>query len=177
MGFDFGRIRRGELIATERGILLLAVLFLLPWFEVRPAAGALAASRDAAVSLNGWHALTTTRWILLVTISVSVALGVVTPARRAPAVPLTLGMLTCALGALSWLVLLYRIFDHAGISTRAGAYLGSVAAVVIAYGGYLSLRIERGNLDSARSRRCPWVVPRWARRRAGSSTSAEQPGP
>lgn len=178
MGFDFDRIRRGELIAASGGVLLLATLFLLPWFGVHPPAGTLAARQGASASLDGWNALTTTRWILLATIAIAVVLLVVTPARRAPAVPLTLGMLSCLFGGVSSIALLYRIFDHPGLSARAGVYVGIVAAAVIAYGGYLSLRIEGGSLIDPRAIE---TVP-LGRTRLGSagrsdSTSGGQSGP
>ncbi|HEY5317539.1 MAG TPA: hypothetical protein VIJ20_06130, partial [Solirubrobacteraceae bacterium] len=68
MRFDVGRMRRGELIAAGGGVLLCVAVFFLPWFAVRGPAGSLAARSGASVSLDGWHALTTMRWILLVTI-------------------------------------------------------------------------------------------------------------
>jgi hypothetical protein len=178
VGLDFGRIRRGELIAASGGIVLLATLFFVPWFELRRPAGGLAPSRGASVSLDGWQALTTARWILLVTIAVSLGLLVLTAARRAPAVPVALGMVSCVLGGLSTLVLLYRIIDHPGVSARAGVYVGLVAAAVIAYGGYLSLRIEGGSFIDPRTIETLPVggTPLGSAGRT-DSTSAGQPGP
>ena len=151
MAFAARRMRTGELIAGGGGIVVLAALFFLPWFGVPASAGGLASTGGALASLDGWQALTTTRWILLVTIAVALALPVVTAARRAPAVPVALGMLSCVLGAVSTLVLLYRIIDHPGLSARAGIYVGLVASIAIGYGGYLSLRVERGSSVDASS--------------------------
>jgi hypothetical protein len=128
-------MHRGELIAAGGGIVLLAALFFLPWFGVT--------SRAAApVSLDGWDALTTTRWILLLTIVATAALVVLTASRRSPALPVTSSLLTCVLGALATLLLLFRLVDHPGLTLRAGMYVGFVAALAVAYGGYLSLRTE-----------------------------------
>lgn len=150
MGLTAGRLRTGELIAGGGAVVLGAALFLLPWFGVSGAGGGLA-QRPGAVSasFDGWHSLTDARWILLITIAVSVALVVSTTTRRSPAVPVALSMFTCLLGGLSSLLVLYRTVDHPGIASggaavvgKPGVYLGLVAAMALAYGGYLSLRTE-----------------------------------
>jgi hypothetical protein len=132
-------VHKGELVAAGGGILLLASMFLLPWFAV-DAGGRLAPG--ARVSLDGWHALTTTRWVLLVTIAVSVALLLVTASRRSPAIPVTSSLVSCVFGGLSTLLLIYRLVDHPGLDPRAGAYVGLAMALTLGYGSYVSLRTE-----------------------------------
>jgi hypothetical protein len=95
-----------------------------------------------SVSLDGWHALSTTRWFLLVAIAASLALVLLTASQRAPALPVFASMLACVLGGLSSLLLLYRLIDHPDLTARAGIYVGFVAALAIGYGGYLALRTE-----------------------------------
>jgi len=177
VGFDAGRLRRGELVAGGGGVLLLAALLLLPWFRVPRAAGRLAAT-GGLVSLDGWHALTTSRWILLVTIAVAFALVFLTASQRATAVPVFLSMLSCVFGGLSSLVLLYRIIDHPALTARAGIYVGFVAALGVGYGGYLSLRTEGGSFGD------PSTIETVPTGRAQSDaagriepTSAGRPGP
>lgn len=146
MTFDARRLRTGELIAGGGGILLLAALFLLPWFGV---GGAGARTAGMVSSLDGWHSLTVVRWMLVIAIATSVALVFLTAARRSPAVPATLSMITCVLGGVSLLLLLYRLIDHPGVASpgapvtaKPGLYVGLLAAALIAYGGYRSLRAE-----------------------------------
>ena len=153
MGFDAGRLRRGELIAGGGGILLLVAVFLLPWFGINHAAGTLASTR-ASTSLDGWHALTDIRWVLLIAIVASVALVAVTAMRDSPAVPVTLGMVMTLLGVLSSLLVLYRVIDNPGagssgasVHAKAGIYLGLLACLAIAYGGYRSLRAEGSGFE------------------------------
>jgi hypothetical protein len=148
VGFDAGRLRRGELVAGGGGIVLSLALFLLPWFSFGASVGT-AAARSPAASLDGWHSLTGIRWILLITIAVSLAVVVLTATRRSPAVPVTFSMLTVLLGGLSSLLVLYRIIDHPGagsalapVTAKPGLYVGLIAAAVIAYGGYLSMHTE-----------------------------------
>jgi hypothetical protein len=132
-------MRRAEVIAAGGAALLGAALFLLPCFA-QPARGP---------TLDGWRALTTTRWLLLVTIAVTAALVLLTLGRRAPALLVATRMLTCVLGGLSSLVLLFRVIDHPGLSARAGVYVAFVAALAVAYGGYLALRTEGGSSASS----------------------------
>jgi hypothetical protein len=134
--FDAERLRKGELITGGAGIVLLVAMFLIPCFALD------VPSRGHAASLDGWQALTATRWVLLVTVALSLALVILTATRRAPAVPVAVAMFTCLTGDLASLLLLYRVIHHPGLSARAGIYIGLAAALAVAYGGYRSLRTE-----------------------------------
>jgi hypothetical protein len=116
-------------------------MFFVPCFATP------APSRGHAASLDGWQALSTTRWVLLVTVAVSLALVVLTATRRAPAVPVAFAMFAFLTGDLASLMLLYRVVHHPGLSARAGIYIGLAAALAVAYGGYRSLRTEGGAFD------------------------------
>lgn len=148
MGFDAGRLHRGELIAAGGGVVLLLAMFLLPWFRDGSAGGA-SASRGVAASLDGWNSLTYVRWVLLIAVAISIAVVALTATRQSPAIPVTFSMLACVLGGLSSLLLIYRVIDHptvtasvATVAARPGIYFGLVGALLIAYGGYLSMRAE-----------------------------------
>ena len=136
MKFDAERLRAGELIAGGGAIILLVVMFLIPSFATAAQSHGHGASRDA------WQALSVTRWFLLVTVAVAVALVILTATRRAPAVPVVFAMFACLSGGLASLMLLFRVIHHPGLSARAGIYLGLAGALAIAYGGYRALRTE-----------------------------------
>jgi len=98
-------------------------------------------------TFDGWNGLQTLRWLLLVTIVAALALAYFQASRRSPAIPVVLSVIVTVLGGLSALALIYRVLINTPASTldqRAGAYLGLVAAIVIAYGGYKSMREETG---------------------------------
>lgn len=131
--FDAGRIHRGELVAAGGAVLLLAALFILTWFR---------GGSPPSVSLDGWQALSTIRWLLLLTVAACAALVLLTASERAPALPVTASLVTLLLGDLSAVALLFRVIDHPGLHSQIGVYVGLVAALAIGYGGYLSLRTE-----------------------------------
>lgn len=178
MGINVGRLRTAELVTGGGGVLLLVALFVLPAFATHGSAGRFHELGTASVSLDGWQALTTTRWILLVAIAAALALVTLTVSQRAPALPVFASMLTCLLGGLASLVLLYRIIDHAPLAARAGLYVGFVGALAVGYGGFLALRTEGSTFGD------PSTIETVSARRAqpGSTgqaepTSAARPGP
>ena len=158
---------------------MCVAVFFMTWFLGGGQTRGLASSHDVGVSLDGWHALSTTRWILLVTIVVSVTLVLLTALQRAPALPVVVGMLTCVIGGLSSLLLLYRVIHHPGLSARAGVYVGAVAALAVTYGGYRSLREEGSSFGDPRS--IETVAARGRSQRGAAKrtepTSAGRPGP
>ncbi|MBV9466773.1 MAG: hypothetical protein JO206_09070 [Solirubrobacterales bacterium] len=131
MSFELSRLRGGEVIAGTGSVILLASLFVLPWYRV-----------GAAVSLDGWHGLTHLRWLSLVTVIAGAALVYLQAARRAPALPVTVSVFVTVLGALTALWLIYRVLIDPPSGQQVGAYVGLLGACAIAYGGYASMRQE-----------------------------------
>lgn len=130
MDLDPARLRRGELLAGVGAVLLLVFMLAGKWYG------------SGAHARTGWEALTTLRWLLVVTIAAAFALVLAQIARRAPAIPATLSLLVSLLGLLSVLALIYRVLINAPAHEQAGAFLGLVFALALAYGGFLSLREE-----------------------------------
>ena len=81
------------------------------------------------------------------TIVAALALTYFQAARKGPGIPIVLSLIVTLLGGLITLALIYRVLINTPAPTldqRAGAYLGLVAAIGIAYGGYKSMREESG---------------------------------
>jgi hypothetical protein len=151
MDLDPARLRTGEIVAGASGVLLLACLFVLPWYGVNHLLARIAAQLGVSTTSDGWNSLSHARWLMLVTAVAALALSYFQAARRAPAVPASLGVIVTVLGLLSLLWLLYRVLLNVPgpdnlLEQRVGAYLGLAAAVGILYGGYQSMRRE-GTLD------------------------------
>ncbi len=147
MDIEISRLRPGEVICGAGGVLLLVLLFALPWYGVKSTVG-------GTTTISGWDALTTLRWLLLVTAVAAVALAYFQATRSAPAIPVTLSVIVTALGILSALALIYRVLINVPgsdslVDARVGAYLGLAVAVAILYGGYESMRREGISAEDA----------------------------
>jgi hypothetical protein len=146
MDFDPGRLRRGELLAGTGSVLLLVFLLAGKWYG------------RGGRSRTGWEALSSLRWLLVVTIASAFALVLAQITRRSPAIPVTLSLLVALIGPISVLALIYRVLINAPAHEQVGAYLGLLSAVAVAYGGYLSLR-EEGISRRDAPREIPVVRP------------------
>jgi len=135
-------------------IALLVFVLLFDWLGVdfgeggRPAGaiGFLPTGLDR--SSSGWQAFTVARWIWLATILIALAVAFSPAVVRAWPDDGPPGALVVVLGALSSLLILYRIVHHpiadaaklhASAHLKLGIWLGLIAALAIAYGGYVQL--------------------------------------
>ncbi|MGI8428318.1 MAG: hypothetical protein ACR2OB_03225 [Solirubrobacteraceae bacterium] len=133
------RLRAGELIAGAGALALLGSMLLLEWF------GSSAPRTAASNSVNGWHGLTHLRWLILLTIVAVIVLVALQGVRPAPALPAVMSLIVSVLGVLTVVALLYRVVidvPGAHLHQRLGAFLGLLSSLILAYGGYASLRQE-----------------------------------
>ena len=165
MSFDVSRLRRSDWMVGGGAVALFVFMFFFKWFGVSYSSpsipGVPGGSITVGGSLNGWHSLTTIRWLLLLTIVVAVGMVVLTGAQRKLESPVQVGVIVAGLGALSAIFVLYRIISHphfgASISVssisypaKVGVYLGFLAILVIVYGGYLKMQEEGTSLSDVR---------------------------
>jgi hypothetical protein len=158
MKFEPSRLRRGEVIVSAGAIVLLALMFVTPWYGLSGAAQQSTQALGHSTTLNAWHALTTLRWLMLTTILCALALAYFQGAREAPALPTSLGVFALVLGAITSLLIIYRLINPPGDlwHVRVGAFLGLAASLVMTYGAYRSLREETPR-DPVRSAAIPTV--------------------
>ncbi|HEY1509243.1 MAG TPA: hypothetical protein VGF93_09600 [Solirubrobacteraceae bacterium] len=147
MGFQWSRVRLGEMIAAFAGVLLLVSMFVLPWYGYKGQLAPLAAKLGVSTTHDAWTSLSTARWLLLITIVASLALLYLQATRSSPALPAAFSLFVTLLGGLSALVLIYRVLiDVPGpndvVTRDVGGFVGLVCSIAIAYGGYRSLREE-----------------------------------
>ena len=123
------RLRDGDWIAGAGGLALLVTLFV-PWYG------------DA----SAWAAFSILDVVLALLTLVPFALVGLQATRRSPALPVAFSVFTVLAGALATLLVLWRLVDQPGpnevVSVRPGAWLGLLAAIAIAAGGWRSLRVE-----------------------------------
>jgi prepilin signal peptidase PulO-like enzyme (type II secretory pathway) len=127
------RLRDGEWIAGAGGVALLAAMFL-HWYGAGP------------FEVTAWQAFDVLDILLALLALVPLGLVVTQATRRSPSIPVALSLLTTLAGMLAALLILYRVVNQPGpndvVEVEAGAWLGFVAAVVIAAGGWRSMRVE-----------------------------------
>jgi hypothetical protein len=179
---DLGKLRRGELIAAAGGLLLLIALFFFDWYSRQE----LVLLGGGSTGVKAWDDLgffgAIANLIILAAAVSAVGLAIVTATSRTIALPVAASAITAALGiAASAMVLLRMIFQpgpNALTDIKFGIVLALLAAVMIAYGGWDSMREEGTTFEAARdqlqSRYAQRPVPE--RRTAPEPEAAPEPG-
>lgn len=147
MRFQWSRLRRAEVVAGVAAVVLLAAMFVLPWYGYKGDLAPLAARLGVSTSRDAWNSLSTTRWLILLTIVAALALVYLQATRPAPALPATFSLFVALLGGLTTLVLIYRVLINVPgpndvVSRDVGGYVGLLASIAISFAGYRSLREE-----------------------------------
>jgi hypothetical protein len=146
---DLDKLGVGEKIAAASAVALFIFMFF-DWFDVEVSGGG--ASSGTLGSGSAWDALDNIPIFLLIT--VIVALGVaalrLTDADYEPPFPANVAV--AILGAISVLLILYRIIDTPGggsfggfsvdVSPTFGIFISLIAAAGITYGGYKAMQEE-----------------------------------
>jgi hypothetical protein len=148
------RLRAGEWTAAFGGAALLVTLFL-PWFDVELPAPASANLVTAVLveggGTSGWDTL---GWLVLVLALAAVGcaawLALANALRRPVAQVVAASVVTPTVGTLAFVVLALRalLFQPGPndiVVLRYGAWLGLLAALILAVGGWLAIKDERTN--------------------------------
>jgi hypothetical protein len=142
---ELSRLRRGELVAAVGGVALLVVMFL-DWYGAGGTATLGGRTLELSIGINAWQAFDVTDLILALAALAALGLAAATASRRSPALPVAGSVITSTLGALAMLLVVYRILNQPGpnefVEVRFGAFLGFLATLAIAAGGWMSIRDE-----------------------------------
>jgi hypothetical protein len=154
MNLQASRLRSADRLVAGGAIALLIFMFFFDWFGAS-VSGTLPGANlsGAGSSSSGWDTFTDSRWIWLTTSLVALASVAAVGRGRELRTTLAPGAILLGLGSLSALLILYRIFHHpvaavsfggfhASYGIKLGIWLGLIAALAIAAGGYLQLRAE-----------------------------------
>jgi hypothetical protein len=135
---DINRLTQGEKIAGVAAIVLFISMFFA-WFGFDTPGNELGIS--ASFSLNAWESFDFIDLVLFVTALAAVGTAV---AKASDAVvDFPLNAVVAVLGALSALLVLYRIIDPpGGLDREWGVFLGLILAGLVAYGGYRAMQEE-----------------------------------
>ena len=180
---DLSRLRPGELIAGAGGVALLVVMFL-DWY----AAGGPTEVQRPDIEIRRPHRLAGVRRHRPHPRADGARRHRPRRPDREPPQPGAAGRRERSspptLGALATLLVLYRILNQPGpndfIEVKLGAFLGFLAVLAIAAGGYRSMRDEAGEERADADRRAPGAgAPRaraTRRRRPRPKPRAYAPG-
>jgi hypothetical protein len=174
---DLGKLRRGELIAGAGGLLLLIALFFFDWYSAGasvtlPLGTTVSVQGDfGAWDGEGFFGFVANLIILAAALS-AVGLAIITATSRTIALPVAASALTASLGiAAVGMVLLRMIFQpgpNEVIDLKFGILLALIASLIVAYGGWDSMKEEGTTFDNARDQ----LQSRYARRPAPEPRSA-----
>jgi hypothetical protein len=147
MNPDVNRLRTGELVAGIGGIALILIMFIFHWYGPSGSIQAQAAAANIDLNgLNAWKIFDFTDIVLFVVALIGVGLAVLTALEQAPALPVAGSVVTTVAGLVGSVWLFYRILNQPGpndvIEVEIGAWLGLVATLAIAVGGWMSMREE-----------------------------------
>jgi hypothetical protein len=129
------RVRLGEVLAAAGGAVLLGSLFT-EWYG----------ARARAEGASGWQSFDVVDLYLTLVALLAFAL-LVAQARRSPAVPVTLSVLTFTAALLALLVVTWRLIDQPGpnefITVSQGAWIGFDGVLLVLVGTFWSMADER----------------------------------
>jgi hypothetical protein len=177
---DLGKLRRGELIAAAGGLLLLIALFFFDWYSAGtsitlPLGNTVSVSGDfGAWDGEGFFGFIANLVILAAAFS-GVGLAVLAATSRTVALPVAASAITAALGIAAVVMVLLRMLFQPGpnefVSLKFGILLALIAAVIVAYAGWISMREEGTTFEAARDQ----LQSRYARRPAPPRTPEPEP--
>lgn len=154
MKLDVSRVRGADRLVAASALALALFMFAFEWFG-ESVSGSLPGygASGGLGSLTGWQAFTNSRWVWLATVLVALtSVPIRAVAARLPG-SLPPGSVVALLGAVSAVLIAYRIVHHRAASAgfggfhisldiKVGIWLGLLAAVALTCGGLFQLRGE-----------------------------------
>jgi uncharacterized membrane protein YhaH (DUF805 family) len=148
---DIGKLSRGEKIAGVSAVALFIFMFF-DWFSVSVSGGGGAFSTGAVGAGSAWDALANIPIFLVITILVVLAVVALRLTDSTFEPPISANAVVAVLGAISVLLILFRIIDTPGggsfggvsvdVSPTFGIFISLIAAAGITYGGYAAMKEE-----------------------------------
>ncbi len=143
---DTSKLGQGERIAGIAGIALFIIMFF-SWFGVGTVngvdVGALASAAGIDTTANAWQSFSWIDLLLFITVLAAVGLAVLALTEGDVGLPVAASAVVTGLGALSTILVLYRIINPPDSASRKyGVFLGLIAAVAVTYGGWLTMQEE-----------------------------------
>lgn len=186
MSFEVSRLRRADWIVGASAVAFFVFLFFFKWYGGSVKGVGPVGSVNYGSSSTGWSTFTNSRWIWLITIIVALGSVALVALQRRLESPIQPSVIVAGFGALSTVLILYRIIHHphgsagfAGVEAsygiKIGIWLGLIAAAALTYGGYLQMTEEGTSLADVRDQagRAASSFTESASHTAGGTTPAD----
>lgn len=148
---DVDRLNTGEKIAGVSAVLLFVFMFF-EWFGVEISGENGSISFGSGEGGNAWQALDIIPFVLLIAIVVALVNAFLRLSDSDYEPPISMNVAVAVLGGLAALLVLYRVISppdfgsFGGVSVEAtrafGLYLGLLASIGVAFGGYKGMQEE-----------------------------------
>jgi hypothetical protein len=156
---DLSKLRTGERSAAVSALLLFIFMFF-SWYayDVEAATGvkvpdAVLGAAGVDTTRTAWQSFDVLDLYLLLTLLAALVLAFLTATDRSVALPVGASVITTVLGGIAVVWVVIRILDQPGpnefVTVKIGAWLGLLACIGIAVGGYLAMRDEGTTFDQA----------------------------
>jgi hypothetical protein len=159
------RVLFGELTSASCAVLLLLILFATKWYGVAGVPDPSAARPAISTAESGWDGLSLVRWVVLATALAALGSVLLHASQRRHGTRTDTSRLITVLGTVTSLLLIYRVLialptGGKVIDQKLGAFLGLLAALGIAIGGYESIAEykRRARTVAQRARRRPGLA-------------------
>jgi hypothetical protein len=156
---DLNRLTQGEKIAGISAILLFIFMFV-DWYGVTISGAG--ESINLGGGGNAWDALDFIPILLLIAIIATVAIVVIEASETDIELPVHGAVIITVVGAISFLLILFRIIDtptfasYGGVSAegsvKVGIFLALIAAAGVAFGGWRTMQEEDITFSDAADR-------------------------
>jgi hypothetical protein len=147
---DFTRLTQGEKIAGVSGIALFLIMLIFKWFGVKVTGGGLTLEGETR---NAFGAYGFFDIVLFVTVAAAIGLALISASQTEVGLPVAASAVVAGLGILSVVLIIISIIsppdfgvdlsgsgiDH---TRKIGVWLGLIAAVGVAYGGWRAMQEE-----------------------------------
>lgn len=186
---DFARLTQGEKIAGASGIALILIMFIFKWFGLEVSGSAGGFEFSAGGSENAWGSYGFIDIVLFITVAAAIGLALISASQTEVGLPVAASAIVAGLGILSVVLIIISIIsppdfgaelDGTGIdqTRKIGVWLGLIAAIGIAYGGWRAMQEEGTSFgDQADRLREPDEAPGAAPPPPSSSPPPSSPPP
>lgn len=158
---DLDRLNTGEKVAGISAVLLFIFMFF-DWFGVEISGEGGSISFGSGAGGNAWDALDVIPFVLLIAIVVALVNVVLRLSDSDYEPPISMNVAVAVLGGIAALLVLYRVISppdfgsFGGVTVEAtrefGLYLGLLASIGIAFGGYRGMQEEGTSFGDAADR-------------------------